>query len=262
MVEQRRQTIAAGQRFEPTSADRLPLLCKAVIAALTPRPYTAGERPCWIYSGRTRSVCVSWFERVVPRRLRAALTAHGFARRGRVFLRSSIVPGLGAGWLGLNEATSDLPDRYLINPVVAVHHPTLASALAELVGWSRWGGLPHRPLGYLTPQSAFVEWEFRLDGDLHAVADDLADAVDRWGQPFIEHWADWHTLSTDLATSELLLAVERPFVLSVIAAMNGNLDQATRIVHDELDSIGEAQDVYATAVRTFAARFATKYGQP
>jgi hypothetical protein len=193
---------------------------------------------------------------------RKALTARGFARRGHIYLRPSRVSGHGAGRLGLGDATYDLPDRFLINPVVGVHHPTFASALAELAGWDRWGGWPHRPLGYLTPQSTFVEWEFPHGGDLDAVAGDLADAVDRWGQPFIDHWADWHALSTDLATSGLLLAVERPFVLSVIAAINGNLDQATRIVHDELDSIGDAQDMYATAVRTFAERFAIKYTRP
>jgi hypothetical protein len=185
----------------------------------------------------------------------AALRAYDFSKQRGVFLQ----PGGDAsvsGWLGLNLATRGLPEKLQVNPVVGVRHEALESALAELAGWPPPVACVSRPLGYLMPRQSFTQWDFLAGGDLTATAEELAKAVSVYGQPFIDKWSDWRTYSDDIGSSGLLLDNERPLILPLVLAINGDRAGAERLVQQELDRVGDASDVYAQSYREFARKFA------
>jgi hypothetical protein len=186
----------------------------------------------------------------------AALRAQGFVPKRRGLLLQPGADKTVSGFLGLNLATWELPERLLVNPVVGVRHGPLEKLLVDLAGWSAPVAVPNRPLGYLTPRNDFVQWEFPAGGDLAAIAADLAGSVATYGQPFIDTWSDWSYLSANIADAGGLLDVERFLVLPLIAALNGERAAAEALVQQELDRIGGSEDMYAVSYREFARKFA------
>lgn len=162
------------------------------------------------------------------------------------------------GWLGLNLATWGLPAKLQINPVVGIRHVPLEKALVELAGWKAPVACVSKPLGYLMPQNTFVQWDFPADGDLAAIAEDLANAVATYGQPFIDKWASWETFSAEVSESGLLLDNQRFFVLPLVAAINGDRSGAESLIQQELGRVGDAPDVYSKGYREFAEKFAAR----
>lgn len=186
----------------------------------------------------------------------AALKQYGFIAKRRGLLLQPREDKSVTGWLGLNLATWGLPAKLQINPVVGVRHLPLERVLVELAGWPAPVACVSQPLGYMTPQNTFVQWEFSAGDDLAVKAEDLAAAVATHGQPFIEKWAKWKTFSSEISDSGLLLENQRSIVLPLVAALNGNRDAANSLVRIELDRIGDALDAYSRAYREFARKFA------
>ncbi|MFI7688803.1 hypothetical protein ACIBQ6_07000 [Nonomuraea sp. NPDC049655] len=110
------------------------------------------------------------------------------------------------GWLGLNDNDTGLPEVLIITPVVGVGHERVQKVLAELDPRTDRRGQPliSRNLGYLTPERTYRTWTFGRDGDLDAVAADLAGALDRNGMPFIDDLSGWERFSAEIETTELL----------------------------------------------------------
>ncbi|MBX7270090.1 hypothetical protein KIF24_31410 [Micromonospora sp. Llam7] len=188
----------------------------------------------------------------------SALRQYGFVSKRRgILLQPQDVKDV-TGWLGLNLATWGLPAKLQINPVVGARHVPLEKALVDLAGWKAPVVCVAKPLGYLMPQNAFAQWDFPADGDPAPVAEDLAAAVARYGQPFIDTWVNWNTFSTNIADSGLLLDNHRFLVLPVVFALNGDRRRADSLIVQELDRIGDASDVYSKSYRVFAQKFAAR----
>ncbi|GAA4457852.1 hypothetical protein [Phytohabitans houttuyneae] len=188
----------------------------------------------------------------------SALRRYGFAPRRRGLLLQARDVKSVTGWLGLNLATWGLPAKIQINPVVGVRHVALEKALVDLAGWKAPVACVSKPLGYLMPQNTFMQWDFLADGDLGAVAEDLATSVVGYGQPFIDKWASWETFSTEIGEAGLLLDNQRWFVLPLVAAINGERQRAESLIGQELARVGDAPDAYSQAYREFAQGFATR----
>ena len=188
----------------------------------------------------------------------SALRQYGFVAKRRGLLLQPRSNNAVTGWLGLNLATWALPANLQINPVVGVRHVPLEKALIELAGWEAPVACVSKPLGYLMPQNTFLQWDFPATGDLTAIAEDLAKAVAEYGRPFIDKWADWKTFSEEISDSGLLLETQRFLVLPLVAAINGDRQNAELLIRHELDRVGNAPDVYSSSYRTFAQKFATK----
>jgi hypothetical protein len=187
----------------------------------------------------------------------AALRAYNFRKKHGVFLQPGGSPAV-TGWLGLNLATWGLPAKLQINPVVGVRHVSLENALVELAGWPPPVACVSRPLGYLMPQNTFIQWDFPANGNMTAIADDLANAVAIYGQPFIVKWSDWDALAEELDSSGLLVETERFIVVPLVLAINGDRRRAESLIEQELDRIEGSSDAYSNSYRQFAAKFATK----
>jgi hypothetical protein len=189
----------------------------------------------------------------------SALRQYGFVpkRRG-ILLQPRDVKDV-TGWLGLNLATWGLPAKLQINPVVGVRHVPLEKELVDLAGWKAPVACISKPLGYLMPQKAFVQWDFLADGDLAEPAEDLATNIACYGQPFIDRWANWEKFSADIADAGILLDNQKPFVLPLVAVINGDRRRAEVLIGQELDRIGDAPDVYSKSYREFADRFTARW---
>jgi hypothetical protein len=186
----------------------------------------------------------------------SALRRYGFTPRRRGVLLQARDGKEVTGWLGLNLATWGLPANLQINPVVGVRHVALEKALVDLASWKAPVACVAKPLGYLMPRNTFAQWDFPADGDLAAIAENLATAVASYGQPFIDKWADWNTFSAEIEHAGLLLENEKPFVLPLVAAINGDRQRAESLIARELERVGDAPDVYSTGYRAFAEKFA------
>jgi hypothetical protein len=186
----------------------------------------------------------------------AALRKHGFVAKRRGLLLQPCPNKTVTGVLGLNLATWTPPESVQVNPVVGVRHVPLEKAMKALDGQETPWSAVRQPLGYLMPENMLRQWEFKRSQDPSPIAEELADTVARYGQPFIEKWSDWRTYAREIADSGLLPKTELPIVLPVIAALDGDRERADRIIRDELDRIGEAADVYSAGYREFATRFA------
>ncbi|GAB3809521.1 hypothetical protein [Micromonospora zhanjiangensis] len=184
-----------------------------------------------------------------------ALRAHNFTKRRGVFLQPGSSPAV-TGWLGLNLAAWGLPAKLQINPVVGVRHVSVENALVELAGWPPPVASVSRPVGYLLPQKTFAQWDFPADGNLTAIAEDLANAVATYGQSFIDKWSDWETFATELDSSGLLVDTEKFIVMPIVLAIGGDRRRAESLIRQELDRIGDASDVYSISYREFAKKFA------
>ncbi|WP_157756637.1 hypothetical protein [Plantactinospora sp. KBS50] len=184
----------------------------------------------------------------------SALRQYGYVAKRRGLLLQPRDRKDVTGWLGLNLATWGLPAKLQINPVVGVRHVQLEKALVELAGWKAPVASISKPLGYLMPQNTFVQWDFSADGDLTAIAEDLASAVRAYGQPFIDKWTSWEAFSAEVSGSGLLLDNQRFFVLPLVAALNGDLSGAESLTRQELDRVGDAEDVYSKGYREFAGK--------
>ena len=188
-----------------------------------------------------------------------ALKGYGFVPRRRGILLQPRFGSDATGWLGLNMATWGLPEKVQINPVVGVRHVPLEKALVALAGWRAPIACVSRPLGYLMPQNSFMQWDFFASGDLATIANDMAKDVAAYGQPFIDEWVDWRKFSKDAEGAELLLDNQKLFVLPLVAAINGERSSAEALIRQELERIGDAEDMYSLSYRDFAQKFFLRF---
>lgn len=165
-----------------------------------------------------------------------------------------------SGWLGLNTATFRLPASLEVNPVVGVRHVPVEVAMLELD--NRRPPLPSisMPLGYLMPEQSLRQWRFAPSAHLTAMAEDLADAVARFGQVFINKYSDWDVFSSDIEKPGLLSEHDVAKVAPIVYALNGELAGANQRIYSELSKISDRAGMYAISYRKFAIKFAAKAG--
>jgi hypothetical protein len=190
----------------------------------------------------------------------AALAQLGFVKRGGALLQER---GSGAsGWIGLNLATQGLPRSLKVNPVIGVQFSHLDDIQRRLRDDVPNKPMPiiSRPLGYLMPEKSFRSWEFLEDGDGEQVASSLADAVRKYGEPYIATYCNWAVFSRDVDNEGFLMEHERAKVLPVVYLINGKREEARRIIEIELGRVADSTDMYAESYRRFAEKFLIEVG--
>lgn len=184
----------------------------------------------------------------------APLARIGFRpkRRG-IYLQSGPDKAV-SGWLGLNTATFRMPASLEVNPVVGVRHAALEQEMIRLDGRRAPFPAVTISLGYLMPDKKFRSWEFTADNQSSA-AEELAAAIEVWGQPFIRRFSAWNTFAAEIGASGLLLEHDAPKVLAIVHALNGETPAANDLVQQELGRIAGMNDAYALSYRAFADKF-------
>ena len=189
----------------------------------------------------------------------AALSPYGFVPKRSGFLQERLRDQEIFGWIGLNIASIGLPKTLLINPVIGVRSVDLEKSFVELAGWKAPVPIVTKPLGYLMPSQSFRQWEFDAGADLSAPAEDLAAAVNIFGQPFIEKWSSPATLVDELDSSELLLAVKRWITVPIVHAVYGDKEIGRQLVEQEVIRVQGKEDLYSKNYMGFAERFFARY---
>lgn len=191
---------------------------------------------------------------------RDALATIGFTERSRVFVRSA---GEDAdGLIGLSWATRKLPHEIAVNPVIGVRYRALEQLRRELQ--EDLPGSPlatiSRPLGYLTRDKTYREWKFFAEGDCRAAAEELLAAIIEFGIPYIEEWSSWDRFQSRITEDDsLLLESERPIILALTKAVDGDAAAGRLVVEEELAKIGDASDYRSAEYRKFAQKFREKF---
>jgi hypothetical protein len=110
------------------------------------------------------------------------------------------------GWLGLAVTPRAERGYVSVNPVVGVHDPEVERLVAKFQG-KRYqpfaDGTIGRPLGYLMPTKSFRTWRFDSKTIANG-AEDLAEAVDRYGLPYAEENADRRKLAETLERDDFV----------------------------------------------------------
>jgi hypothetical protein len=181
------------------------------------------------------------------------LTPMGFRERAGEVYTIDVADEV-LGWLGLNRAFRRGEGRYEINPIVGVRQQQVERAVAELLGESPHPDVPPTisiALGYLMPEQRYRAWLF--DGhDLDAVATDLAAAIERYGLPFMHHYAPLDAIARGL---ERGLGHYRDYSHPVALAIAGDADGAASVLATAVDRLGGRQDRSAQQLRRFARAF-------
>lgn len=195
------------------------------------------------------------------------LTACGSALRTLGFIKrkGALVQERGdgvSGWVGLNVATRGLPDSLEVNPVVGVCFADYGAISRALRNDVPPGPAPliSQPLGYLMPERSFRAWRFGHGEDAELQAGSVAEAVEVYGEPFIDAYGDWDRFSGEIESAGLLADHERKKVLPIVFAMNGDTDRALKIVAEEQARVHDLEDMYARSYRDFAGKFFDKFG--
>jgi hypothetical protein len=162
-----------------------------------------------------------------------SLAIHGWEERLKGVLTHQLESEDGiAGWLGL-AATPKAERGYVsVNPVVGVHDPEVERLVAEFQG-KRYrpfaDGTIGRPLGYLMPTKSFRTWRF--DGKTTANgAEELAEAVTRYGLPYAEENADRRKLAETLERDDFVDS--RILRMPVLLLLLGEPKRALEYAHD------------------------------
>lgn len=190
----------------------------------------------------------------------SALRTLGFIKR-----KGALVQERGdgvSGWVGLNVATRGLPDFVEINPVVGVcfaDYGAISGALRDDI-LSELAPVVSRPLGYLMPEHSLRVWRFTQGEDAESQATSISEAVNVYGEPFIDAYGDWDRFSRKIESAGLLAEHERKKVLPIIFAMNGDTERALGIVAEERSRVLGLDDMYARSYRDFAGKFFDKFG--
>jgi hypothetical protein len=187
--------------------------------------------------------------------LREPLAELGFRKRaGAIFTVELDDPVI--GWLGLNAASEHQPaGQASVNPVVGVRHQTVERIVAELLG-ERFhpyvGPTVSTPIGYVMPEQRFATWQFG-DGDSHAQADQLLTALDDYGLPFMRDHTGLDSIRDAVEQGDAEFPEYR---LPVVLVLLGRDDEATRMIDDRLEELGNADNPFAREFRAYAERFA------
>ena len=108
-------------------------------------------------------------------------------------------------------------------------------------------------LGYLMPDRQYAYWQ--VDAGTLAAAADLAQAVGRYGLPFMRSLVDLDALR---ATAERGLGPNLEYRMPVIFALLGRGAEASDRLGAEVEKLGDRQDAAAERLRGFARTFATR----
>jgi hypothetical protein len=158
------------------------------------------------------------------------------------------------GWLGLNRATKNQPLG--INPVIGVRYQTLERQVAFLNGATPHQYVPptlSSSVGYLTPESAYIEVKVQSEADVGPAADQVADLVTKYGLKFITQKSDIAEISHDLEAGRYSIRQYADYRLPVLYGLMGDTDKARELASVRVADRAARTDAEADAYRAFAS---------
>lgn len=195
--------------------------------------------------------------RAVDAAVAEQLAGDGFRRRRGVLVRDLDAEQGATGWLGLNRAVRRGDGVVHVNPVVGVRHHAVERLVDELhpdEEESRWTTPTiSTPIGYLTADRAFAEWDFRGEDDLDRVASALADAVRTYGIPFMSRHRTLPAIAAALRSGLNPVPEQRSERLVATLHLAGDPEGARAATEALVALLGDRDDPAAGRAREFLA---------
>ena len=165
------------------------------------------------------------------------------------------------GWIGLNRAVHWGDGQLGINPVIGVSHQPIENMVAEMMG-----GKPDEyisatvssPLGYLMPENTFLQWLYEEGADNVSEVGRMVYAIKRYGFVFMQANSTLDAIVETMLTSKTVVLHQVAYRLPVAYLLAGKVSLAEEYIHDQLEALGNRDDMAAQHYRRFAQNFSTR----
>lgn len=162
------------------------------------------------------------------------------------------------GSVGLNVAMNRGSNAIGINPIVGVRYEGIETLIQRLVGEKRSQFAPtlSTAIGYLMPESSYVEWYFEPSPfDYAGEVKKMVAAIGTYGFPFMKAHASVEAIIDDLENKRFSFNESIVFRLPVAYFLIGKTELALQYVKERTAELGTRTDAAAEAYRTFAMNF-------
>lgn len=92
------------------------------------------------------------------------------------------------------------------------------------------GAMLCSPIGYLMPANEYIEWKFTIDEDVDEEANAMADAIIKYGIPYVEKLADRDDVVHNLEIGKY--GGSREFTLPILHYLQGNNTRALECIDE------------------------------
>jgi hypothetical protein len=155
-----------------------------------------------------------------------------------------------AAWLGLNSATQHHPLQ--INPVVGLRCDPLERLVADLTARKSDPSITtlSSPIGYLTPQNAFLQLEVTAAEDVLPAVDRLVGLMELYGLPYARRHASLDMLLAALQEGGNVANPDRTkLLIPALLFLTGAHEQAEYTLQQGCDHYGD--DLAILVVRQY-----------
>jgi len=159
-----------------------------------------------------------------------------------------------SGWLGLNVEANRRDGRVGVNPVVGVRHEQIERTVASLSEEKESHLTPtiSTSLGYLMPQSSFLEWLFEpAPFDYPSECKKLVKAIEIYGIPFMRSNDTLEGILSKLEELRFTSKDAAAYRIPVAYLLSGKPELAASYSKKQLVGVEQRSDVAAQQYKTF-----------
>jgi hypothetical protein len=203
------------------------------------------------------SLCSFWLVvraalvKSISRSVERELASLSFYKKQKAFLWD-LAKGI-SGWVGFNVSTNLPHDRVGVSPIVGLTY----SPIEDLVKKLCRPPFSHGPtlstaVGYLTPESRFLEWVFDPTLDADPEIAKIIRAIQEYGVPFMREHASLHSIITELEGKRFTINDTRRYRSPAAYLLAGRKEEALRFVEQELKDLEGRTDSAGAQFRDYA----------
>lgn len=144
--------------------------------------------------------------------------------------------------IGFNVAHGHVGEFFL-SPSIGVIYKDMDNIRDKLKGWEpkgdgELGGGIGLPLGYLMPENTFIEWFFSRNEDVDSETNKMADAIIKYGFPFLEELSNRDNVIYDLEIGKY--PDLDGTMLPVFHYLNGNIKRAFECIDENIKKFSKS----------------------
>jgi hypothetical protein len=188
--------------------------------------------------------------------VQARLESLGFEKRKPAIFSSAVSDEV-IGWIGLNKALRGSRDTVEVNPVVGVRNQRIEQVVAELTGDAYNDLIPPTVagnVGYLSPTHQYQVFKFSEAGPNEEIADQLYEAIEAHGLPFMKRVADLRRLVESMQTARFGISEQLNYRIPVGLWLLADVREAKAFIAAKLSEVGTRGDLAAQRYRAFAMK--------
>lgn len=147
--------------------------------------------------------------------------------------------------IGFTFANCGQKYSFYLNPVIGVSYKNVNRLDAQLNN-----ALPFKypeyvyatistPLGYLMPENTFREWKFSNQEDVEIEVDSMANAIIKYGLPYLNEFSDEDNLVYGLECDKFHIGEEKYDLLPIFYYLRGNKERALQCIENAIEILSQ-----------------------